>query len=60
VLPIRIGFVSSNGWDVAGGKAFGFTGIWVNRAGAPVEQHGPKPDAVVTSLTELPALLRNA
>jgi 2-haloacid dehalogenase len=60
VLPIRIGFVSSNGWDVAGGKAFGFTAIWVNRAGAPVEQHGPKPDAVVTSLTELPALLRNA
>ena len=60
VLPIRIGFVSSNGWDVAGGKAFGFTAIWVNRAGAPVEQHGPKPDAVVTSLSELPALLRNA
>jgi len=57
VLPIRIGFVSSNGWDVAGGKAFGFTAIWVNRAGAPVEQHGPKPDAILTSLAELPEML---
>ena len=57
VLPIRIGFVSSNGWDVAGGKAFGFTAIWVNRGGAPVEQHGPKPDAILTSLAELPEML---
>lgn len=60
LLPIRIGFVSSNGWDVAGGKAFGFTAIWVNRTGAPVERHAPKPDAMVTSLIELPALLRKA
>jgi 2-haloacid dehalogenase len=57
LLPIRIGFVSSNGWDVAGGKAFGFTAIWVNRAQAPVERHGPKPDAIVNSLADLPALL---
>jgi 2-haloacid dehalogenase len=60
LLPARIGFVSSNGWDVAGGKAFGFTAIWVNRAGAPVERHGPTPDAVVASLAELPALLGKA
>ena len=57
LLPIRIGFVSSNGWDVAGGKAFGFTSIWVNRAQAPLERHGPRPDAIVASLAELPALL---
>jgi 2-haloacid dehalogenase len=57
LLPIRVGFVSSNGWDVAGGKAFGFTAIWVNRARAPIERHAPKPDAIVTSLAELPALL---
>ncbi len=55
--PMRIGFVSSNGWDVAGGKAFGFTAIWVNRAQAPVERHGPRPDAILTSLDELPSLL---
>jgi len=60
LLPIRIGFVSSNGWDVAGGKAFGFTAIWVNRTGAPLERHGPKPDAVIASLAELPALVGRA
>ena len=60
LLPIRIGFVSSNGWDVVGAKAFGFTAIWVSRAGAPLERHGPKPDAIITSLAELPALVGRA
>ncbi len=55
--PARIGFVSSNGWDAVGAKAFGFTTIWINRTGAPLERHGPKPDAVIASLTDLPALL---
>jgi 2-haloacid dehalogenase len=55
--PVRVGFVSSNGWDVAGAKAFGFTSFWVNRSGAPLERHGPKPDAIVASLAELPALV---
>ncbi len=57
LAPARIGFVSSNGWDAAGAKAFGFTAIWVNRAGAPIERHGPKPDAIVASLAQLPAIL---
>jgi len=57
LLPIRIGFVSSNGWDAIGAKAFGFTSIWANRAGAPVDRHGPAPDAIIRSLAELPALL---
>jgi 2-haloacid dehalogenase len=60
-LPVaRIGFVSSNGWDVVGAKAFGLTAIWVNRSGAPLEQHGPKPDRTIASLAELPALLGKA
>jgi 2-haloacid dehalogenase len=54
----RIGFVSSNGWDVVGAKAFGFTAFWVNRAAAPLERHGPKPDHVIRTLAELPALLQ--
>ena len=58
--PARIGFVSSNAWDVVGGKAFGFTALWVNRGGAPPERHGPRPDAVIGSLAELPALLGKA
>jgi 2-haloacid dehalogenase len=58
--PRRIGFISSNSWDAIGARAFGFTSIWVNRGRAPVDRHGPPPDAVVESLSELPALLGKA
>ena len=57
LLAVRIGFVSSNGWDAVGAKAFGFTVFWVNRGGAALERHGPRPDATITSLAELPALV---
>ncbi|MBL8514354.1 MAG: haloacid dehalogenase type II [Betaproteobacteria bacterium] len=50
-----IGFVSSNGWDAAGAKAFGFTVFWVNRARAPKEELGAMPDFELHSLDELPA-----
>jgi len=53
----RIGFVSSNCWDAIGAKAFGFATFWINRANAPVDRHGPAPDRVITTLTELPPLL---
>jgi len=57
-LPLsRIGFVSSNGWDAIGAKAFGFTAFWINRTGAPVDRHGPAPDRVISTLGDLPALL---
>lgn len=49
----RIGFVSSNGWDAAGAKAYGFRVFWVNRGGAPVERLGVEPDAVIHDLGEL-------
>ncbi len=49
----RIGFVSSNGWDATGAKAFGFVTYWINRGGAPVEQHGPQPDHVLATLADL-------
>ena len=52
-----LGFVSSNGWDAAGAKAFGFRAFWVNRAGASVERLGVRPDAIVKDLGELEALL---
>ena len=57
VASSRIGFVSSNGWDAAGAKAFGFTVFWVNRANAPTEELGVTPDHVLSSLNELPDLL---
>jgi len=52
-----MGFVSSNGWDAAGAKSFGFRAFWVNRAGAPVERLGVRPDAIVKDLGELVELL---
>jgi 2-haloacid dehalogenase len=52
-----MGFVSSNGWDAAGAKSFGFRAFWVNRAGAPVERLGVRPDAIVRDLGELVPLL---
>jgi 2-haloacid dehalogenase len=58
VPPARIGFVSSNGWDAIGAKAFGFTTFWINRAGAPVDRHGPAPDRIISTLADLPNLLR--
>lgn len=53
----EIGFVSSNGWDAAGAKAFGFNVFWINRSGAPVERLGVMPDYVVKSLDEVIAIL---
>lgn len=50
-------FVSSNGWDAAGARAFGFRAIWVNRAGAPVERLGVRPEAVIKDLGGLESLL---
>ena len=53
----EIGFVSSNGWDAAGAKAFGFQVFWVNRAALPIEELDVRPDAVLKTLGELPAAL---
>jgi 2-haloacid dehalogenase len=53
-----VGIVSSNGWDAAGAKAFGFRVIWLNRSRAPLERLGEAPDMVVSDLAELAALLR--
>jgi 2-haloacid dehalogenase len=50
-------FVSSNGWDAAGAKTFGFMTVWVNRAGAPVERLGVRPDAVVRDLAGVADLI---
>jgi 2-haloacid dehalogenase len=47
-------FVSSNAWDVAGAKAFGYRVAWVNRLGAPEEDLGLPADHVVASLSDLP------
>jgi 2-haloacid dehalogenase len=48
-------FVSSNAWDVAGAKAYGYQVAWCNRQGAPEEELGVRADLVVTTLSQLPA-----
>ena len=48
-------FVSSNAWDVAGAKAFGYRVAWCNRGHAPEEELGLRADVVVSRLDELPA-----
>jgi 2-haloacid dehalogenase len=53
VAPAGISFQSSNRWDVAGAVAFGFSAVWVNRAGSPDEYPDLAPAAVIRSLTEL-------
>jgi 2-haloacid dehalogenase len=55
-----MGFVSSNGWDAAGAKTFGFRVFWINRSGAPVERLGVRPDAVIRNLGELEPLIAAA
>ncbi|HEX4330790.1 MAG TPA: haloacid dehalogenase type II [Usitatibacter sp.] len=59
VTRAMMGFVSSNGWDAAGAKSFGFRAFWVNRAGAPVERLGVRPDAILADLSELAGILSN-
>jgi 2-haloacid dehalogenase len=57
VAPARVCFMSSNGWDAAGAAAFGFRTVWINRGKAPVENLPAHPEAMLSSLAELPALL---
>ena len=51
--PSDISFQSSNRWDIAGAKAFGFRCVWVNRTGAPDEYPGLQPDRAVRDLKAL-------
>jgi 2-haloacid dehalogenase len=53
-LPAKdILFVSSNGWDAMGATWFGYTTLWVNRAGAPPEQLDTPPTRTGSSLRDV-------
>ena len=51
-------FVSSNAWDVAGAKAFGYRTCWCNRTKAPMEALGVTPDLEVERLDQILERLR--
>jgi 2-haloacid dehalogenase len=57
--PAAIGFVSSNFWDVAGATSFGFCAFWINRSEAAPDELGYQPTAMLSRLTDLPALLKS-
>ncbi|STO07201.1 haloacid dehalogenase type II [Exiguobacterium aurantiacum] len=44
-------FLSSNGWDIAGAKNFGFHTAWINRDGKPLDMPDLTPDAVYEDLS---------
>ena len=46
-------FVSSNGWDAIGATWFGYTTLWVNRAGLPLEQLDTAPTRTGSSLRDV-------
>jgi 2-haloacid dehalogenase len=53
-LPAKkILFVSSNGWDAIGATWYGFTTLWVNRGGAPLEQLDTEPTRTGRSLRDV-------
>jgi 2-haloacid dehalogenase len=53
-LPAReILFVSSNGWDAIGATWYGYTTLWVNRSGGPLEQLDCQPTRIGHSLRDV-------
>lgn len=46
-------FVSSNGWDACAATWFGYTTMWINRNGQPLEELGVQPTAIGTRLTDV-------
>jgi 2-haloacid dehalogenase len=53
----EISFQSSNRWDIAGAKQFGFRTVWINRQGRPEEYADLAPDRVTRDLSELTLLI---
>ncbi len=49
-------FVSSNCWDACAGAGYGFTAVWANRAGEPLDRLPWKPQHVVADLTAIPEI----
>lgn len=46
-------FVSSNCWDAIGATWFGYTTLWINRFGLPLDELGAAPTRIGTSLADV-------
>lgn len=53
IRPNEVCFLSSNAWDAHGAAVFGFTSLWVNRAGAPREKLPGVLSGEIKTLTAL-------
>lgn len=53
VKPQDVCFQSSNRWDIAGAKKFGFKTIWINRSGQKNEYEKFQADRIVDNLKEI-------
>jgi 2-haloacid dehalogenase len=53
----EVAFQSSNAWDAYAASAFGMRVVWCNRYGQIAERLPGRPDFVIKSLAELPALV---
>lgn len=59
VPAAEIAFMSSNAWDAWAASAFGMRVFWCNRYAQRPERMPGKPDAMMRTLAELPALIRH-
>ncbi len=46
-------FVSSNCWDAIGATWFGYTTLWINRFGLPLDDLGASPSRIGTTLADV-------
>ncbi len=53
IVPREVLFISSNGWDICAGAAYGFRTFWLNRAGAPPDRLHGRPEAEARDMGEL-------
>ncbi|WP_134704448.1 haloacid dehalogenase type II [Ammoniphilus sp. YIM 78166] len=53
VLKEETLFMTSNPWDAAGAKTFGFQVCWINRFNKQFDELGVQPDIVISNLDEL-------
>lgn len=57
VAATAVTFQSSNAWDAYAASAFGMRVVWCNRYGQRPERLPGRPDHIIASLAELPALV---
>ncbi len=57
VKDADVAFFSSNCWDATHASRYGFTTVWVNRGGLPLDRIGAPPAKIVGSLAGCAALV---